>query len=95
MKKSIIILAALFFTASCTENSRAKNWGGTEKMELKPNEVLINMTWKADDMWVQTLDTTTGLQYFREHSSYGVWEGEIIIYPANDKVNIEGSQFKR
>jgi len=95
MKKVALIGILALSLLSCTENSRAKQWGGTEELTLKENEVLINMTWKESNLWVQTLDTTTGIQYFREKSSWGWLEGEIIIKPINNKVNIEGVQFKR
>jgi hypothetical protein len=74
MKKIIIILALPIIYVSSTDNQRAKSWGGTEGMVLKPNEVLLNITWKAgDDLWILTKDTTTNIQYFREYSSWGVW----------------------
>jgi hypothetical protein len=74
---TFMLLSTVLF--SCTENSRARNWGGTEHLDLNSNEVLINMTWKENNLWVLTQDTITGTKYFREHSSWGVVEGEIII----------------
>ena len=76
---ALLLLAVLFITIGCTPQSRARNFGGTENVQLKPNEVLINVTWKDDNLWILTKDTLTGSQYFRESSSWGVWEGEIII----------------
>jgi hypothetical protein len=79
---AIIIVGFGLITTSCTENSRARNWGGTEKIELNKNEVLIGATWKGNDLWIGTTDTVTGVSYFREHSSMGVVEGEIIFNPS-------------
>lgn len=76
---ALLLLAVLFITIGCTPQSRARNFGGTENVQLKPNEVMINVTWKDDNLWILTKDTLTGSQYFRESSSWGVWEGEIII----------------
>lgn len=81
MKKLILllfILSSLLLT-SCTENSRARSFGGTEEVSLKPNEKFLNITWKQDNLWVITQDTITGICYAREKSSFGVWEGTIII----------------
>ena len=50
-------------------------------LELKPNEKLINITWKESQMWVLTEDTVTHYKYFREKSSWGIWQGEVIIKP--------------
>lgn len=79
MRKLVLIGLVSLSLFSCTENQRARQWGGKEKISLKKNEVLLNMTWKESNLWIQTLDTTTGIQYFREKSSWGMWEGEIII----------------
>jgi hypothetical protein len=81
MKKTLAIglLGLGLLLASCTEQSRARNWGGEEEIMLEPNEKLINMSWKGDDLWVLTIDTTTNIQYFRESSSWGMWEGSVII----------------
>lgn len=78
MKKVVICLLSLMLF-SCTSNEMAKQFGGTQTIELKPNEKLLNITWKDNDMWALTIDTTTNIQYFREFSNYGIWEGEVIV----------------
>jgi hypothetical protein len=78
MKKVLIVLAVIAMI-SCTENSRAKRWGGSETVTLKKNEVLVNLTWKDSDLWVLSKDTLTGIKYLREKSSWGMMEGEIVI----------------
>lgn len=85
MRKRIFIIAAasmLMFGSSCTENDNTKNFGGTEEITLNENESLIGITWKETNMWLLTVDTTTGIKYFRERSSWGIWEGAIVINPA-------------
>lgn len=79
MKKATIIALFTILITSCTQNERAKSFGGSEEITLKPNEKLINVTWKNSDIWILTEDTITHLSYFREKSSFGIWEGEIII----------------
>ena len=75
MKKILIILVIIL--SSCTANVRARHFGGTEKIIIEQNEVLINTTWKDNQLWVLTKDTTTNVYHFREHSSWGVVEGEV------------------
>ena len=84
MKQLLILaLTAILFT-SCTQNERARSFGGTENVTLKPNEILINATWKELSLWILTVDTVTGVTYFRENSAvWGLWEGEIIIHDNN------------
>jgi hypothetical protein len=79
MKKLIFIAIAAVGLASCTDNQRAKHWGGTEEIQLKPNEVVLNVTWKEQQMWICTKDTVTGVVYFREKSNWGVMEGTVIL----------------
>ena len=79
MKKLMMILVAMVVMSSCTENVRARHFGGTETLALKPNEVVLNVTWKESQMWVCTQDTVTRVVYFREKSSWGVMEGTVII----------------
>jgi hypothetical protein len=79
MKKLMMILVTMVVMSSCTENVRARHFGGTEILALKPNEKVLNVTWKDNEMWVCTQDTITGVVYFREKSSWGVMEGTVII----------------
>lgn len=79
MKKLIFIAIAALSLASCTDNQRARHWGGTEEIQLKPNEVVLNVTWKEQEMWICTKDTVTGVTYFREKSNWGVMEGTVIL----------------
>lgn len=74
-----IVVLLLLIIAGCTDNQRARSFGGKEEVVLKPNEILTNMTWKGEHLWIQTRDTVTGLEYFREKSSYGLLEGQIIV----------------
>lgn len=73
------VLLCAVFISSCTKNKRARTYGGKEEITIKANEKLLNITWKESNMWVLTEDTLTHIKYFRENSSWGVWEGEIVV----------------
>ncbi len=75
----MMILVTMVVMSSCTENVRARHFGGTETLALKPNEKVLNVTWKDNEMWVCTQDTITGVVYFREKSNWGVMEGTVIL----------------
>jgi hypothetical protein len=81
MKKSVIVFAILF--ASCTENERAKSFGGKAEIVLPANEKLVVATWKETSLWYLTkpMDSADKAETytFREESSFGVMEGTYII----------------
>lgn len=80
MKNTILaFFVALFivFGISCTDNNMARNYGGTEEIQIPEGQTLINMTWKEANLWVLTEDSS--YYYFQEHSSWGVWEGTIKV----------------
>ena len=81
MKTKLIFILTIVVCCfySCTENTRVKHFGGKQEISLKPHEKLMNITWKDADMWILTEDTLTHIKYFRESSSWGIWNGEIII----------------
>lgn len=85
MKKilSMICIVAVCAMTSCTDNDKARNYGGTETINLDPNVKVITMTWKENDIWILTkpmkqtdsAETVT----FQEKSSMGVYEGKIVV----------------
>lgn len=93
MKKLILILLIIGSFIPCTDNSITKTFGGTTVFEtqkdstneitngkeLPKNEVILNVTWKEDNLWILTRDTITKVTYFRERSAFGIFEGEIIF----------------
>jgi hypothetical protein len=79
MKNISIFLFCISFLYSCTDNQRARSFGGTQKVKLNPCEKFISATWKADELWLVLQDTCSGEFKFREKSSFGLIEGEVII----------------
>lgn len=83
-EKILIVLTICLLTLSCTDNQRAKTWGGKGVIQLKPNERLINLTWKNADLWLFVEDTVTHKMYLREDSSWGILNGSMeVIQPSN------------
>ena len=79
MRKLTMVAITLLALASCTDNQRARNFGGTETIKIEPQEKFINITWKKDNLWVIVQDTITGTIYAKEKSSFGVIQGKVII----------------
>lgn len=79
MNKLTMVAITLLALVSCTDNQRARSFGGTETIKLEPNEKFMNITWKRDDIWVIVQDTITGTIYAKEKSSFGIMQGKVII----------------
>jgi len=85
MKKiifSIVLVLGVLFFSGCTENQRAKQFGGSLKIKIDKNEKFVNATWKKGNLWIVTKkrnknETTKETYYFKEDSSFGLMEGEI------------------
>lgn len=86
MRKFIMFLLISLILVSfsgCSEQEKAKNFGGTMEVTLPTNQKLVNITWKDDDLWYLTRpmheDEEAEIYSFQEKSSYGVWEGTVKI----------------
>jgi len=84
MKKiTILMLMASIGLISCSENNRAKVWGGTMKVELSAGQKLVDVTWKENSLWYMTKpmnETDVAERYeFVENSNWGVVEGKVIF----------------
>jgi len=86
MKKlliSISLLVAITVFSGCTDNYRAKHYGGTMKINLEPNQKLVDVTWKENSLWYMTKpmsETDIAETYtFKEESGFGLVEGKVIF----------------
>lgn len=73
----IVIIASIFI--SCTENERARSFGGTMKVDIPKNTVVIGATWKQSDLWYLIKDTTTQKVQLIEIPKYGMYKGRVIF----------------
>ena len=80
----ILVLVAVVAFSSCTENLRARNYGGTTTIELDPGQKLIEVTWKETSIWYLTEPMEPGYEpktkVFQEDSRFGVMEGKVIFH---------------
>lgn len=79
IRRILTIAIILLVLVSCTGNQRARSFGGTETVQIEPQEKFINITWKQDNLWVIVQDTITGTIYAKEKSSFGLVQGTVII----------------
>lgn len=86
MKKTLFAIALgilLFTCSSCTENLRARTYGGTTTVELDPGQKLLEVTWKETSLWYLTEPMEPSYEpktkVFQEDSRFGVMEGKVIF----------------
>ena len=86
MKKvlvGLILVVGMGFFTSCTENQRAKNFGGSAEIDLPVGQKLVTVTWKDADLWYLTRDRLEHEPIqnytFQEESSWGMMEGSYTI----------------
>lgn len=85
--KKILALCVVGLVAlsmvGCTDNQRAKTFGGTTKIELPKGKKLVNATWKNNNLWYVVRDAKSGetpeVVEFVEASNFGIVEGKIIF----------------
>lgn len=84
MKKIILTLVFIaIIITSCTEQTRARHYGGDAIIRLQPGEKLIEATYKDDDIWylVEPMedDYIPKTKIFKESSSLGILEGTVTF----------------
>ena len=76
----VIAILIIFNFVSCTDNQRAKNWGGTMNITVPAGEEFVNATWKNNDLWIITRDKANPNKfYMHESSNFGVMQGTVKI----------------
>ena len=89
MKKSllsaaVVAMMGLVFLSGCTEQERAKKFGGSASLDLPAGTKLVTVTWKeGGNLWYLTRpmrpEETPETYIFKESSSYGIMEGSVTI----------------
>lgn len=84
--KIVSIIAAVIIAASlssCSDQSRARKFGGTVKIDLPAHTKLVNAAWKESHLWLLTrpmhADETADTFEFTERSSWGILNGTVVI----------------
>jgi hypothetical protein len=79
--KALLSLILLALAVACTQNQRAKEFGGTATVNLPTGTKLVTATWKGEDLWYLYRDAKPGEKpeklTFKEDSSFGVLEGTV------------------
>lgn len=79
----IVIILGFFLFRGCSEQSLTRSWGGEMEVSLEPNEKLVEVTWKDDNLWILTKEMTKddieeNYKFF-EKDALGMLEGTVYI----------------
>jgi hypothetical protein len=81
--KALLLIGLLAFLPACTQQERAKAWGGTATIELPPSTKLVTATWRYTQLWYLVRPAKPGEQpetlTFEENSSFGMIKGKVIF----------------
>lgn len=79
----LILSLSLVFSFGCTENERAKMYGGTVNIQLDKGQKLVNVTWKDTDLWYLTKpmgpNDVAETYTFIQESNFGLVQGKVNI----------------
>jgi hypothetical protein len=75
----LISMLTMLVATSCTDQQRAKKWGGSMSYNIAEGEHFVNATWKDADLWIITQNDATGVYYMQESSNWGILEGKVTI----------------
>ncbi len=83
MKISIPILLGILLLTNCTENHRAKQFGGTVTVDLPPGTKFVTATWKDTSLWYAYRNAQPDEKpekiTLKEQSSFGLLQGEVVF----------------
>lgn len=87
MKRITGLVAILILGASllvgCTDNFRARHFGGTMTIQIPAGNKVINATWKEHDFWYlyrpALSNEVPATLTFKEYSSKGILSGTVLL----------------
>ena len=85
MKKIYLLLSLLTILSfsSCTEQERARNFGGKIEIEVPAGYKVTSATWKESELFYFMEPMEEGYvpteKKFVENSCYGFWESEVVF----------------
>lgn len=82
--KLVVLAVAVMGMTACTQNERARGFGGNLTIDLPAGQKLVNVTWKEpSSIWYLTrpmrADEMPENYTFTEKSSFGVVQGKVIL----------------
>ena len=85
---ALLVLATVALTG-CTDNIRARKWGGKSTQPLPPGQKVVMASFKDSDLWILTRPMRSNevaeVYVYRETSAWGVFQGEVTIVETSNR----------
>lgn len=92
-----VLSAAAMIFCGCTDNLRAKSFGGTMEVKVQQGKKVVNATWKDSEFWYLVRDMRPGEKAekweFLEKSGWGTVEGKVVLIESGNPPNETAKQF--
>lgn len=86
---ALTVLGMFVSLNGCSDQERAKSFGGDMILELPANQKLEEITWKDDNLWYLTRPMRTNEEaethVFQQDSVFGVFEGTVTIIESREE----------
>ena len=83
MRTLLLLAFTVSVLCACTEQERARSWGGTSTQSLPCGQKLTVATWKESNLWYLTrpmrADETPKTYSFKESPNWGSMEGTVVF----------------
>lgn len=80
---AVLVTLLAFAATACTQNQRAREFGGEMVVNVACDQVVFDVTWKGEDLWYATQparpDWRPERKTFAEASSFGLVEGRVTL----------------
>ena len=80
---AIVAVSLVFGLSSCTENQRAKTFGGTATINVEKGKKVMMATWKGDNLFYMVEDMEENYvphdKMLIESSSFGMIESKVVF----------------
>ena len=83
MKVLLLALITMLAISACTENQRARSFGGTLKVQVEPGYKVTMATWKGEDLFymMEEMEPTyvPKKKVLKEDATWGVIESKVVF----------------
>lgn len=82
-RRALATLCVVGVLGGCNDQIRARQHGGTARVDIVAGQKVVNASWKEANLWILTRpaapDEKPETLTYHESSAWGVYEGTIVL----------------